>query len=155
MDDFRKLRPRAVPAGWRHGQPWWLDLLQRVSLRTWLTLGAILVACLGFAIWALVALWQSVGERAPGWQQTIGAMAGEVAPAANPEAIVAAGSEVVAGAVTEARTQVNAYAAQIDQVVPGASGRLQAAAEAWLGKDAEAATQAGSTATGEEAGEAP
>lgn len=138
MDDFRG----AVPRSWsgpdqrRRPEDWVIGLLRRVTLRTWLLLGAALAVLLALALWALVALWQSLGERAPGWQEQVGGLisgvaAGEVAPIANPGS---AGAAIVSGAVAEAKNQVGQYAQELDRVVPGASEQLKSTARGWLGE---------------------
>lgn len=162
MDDFRKAVPRGYPAG-RHrhdAEDYVLSLLQRISLRAWLWIGAALLACVALAVWALVALWQSVGERAPAWGAAVAGFAGEVAPAADSAAVTAAGKDAVAGVAASVKTQVDQYAAQIDEVVPGASQQLKSAAQAWLGGEAapgagEGASAGGAAASGAEETEAP
>lgn len=138
MDDSRGAVPRGWPGPDQRGRPEdrVIGLLRRVTLRTWLLLGAALAVLLALALWALVALWQSLGERAPGWQEQVGGLisgvaAGEVVPIANPES---AGAAMVSGAFAEAKNQVGQYAQELDRVVPGASEQLKSAARGWLGE---------------------
>ncbi|MFP5382486.1 MAG: hypothetical protein ACLGHG_00295 [Gammaproteobacteria bacterium] len=140
MDDFRGAAPRGWPGPDRRGRPedWVIGLLRRVTLRTWLLLGAALAILLALALWALVALWQAIGEQAPGWQEQVGGLisgvaAGEAAPIANPGS---AGAAMVSGVVAQAKNQVGQYAQELDRVVPGASEQLKSAARGWLGEGA-------------------
>lgn len=141
MDDFHTPRrhgyPGRVPRE-RH-EDLLIGVLQRISLRTWLLLGAALAVLLALALWALVALWQTVGEQAPHWQEKAVGLAAELAPVATPEAIGEPGAAVVDGVVGEAREQVDQYAAELDRVLPGASAQLESAARAWLGAGPEEA----------------
>lgn len=112
-------------------------LLRRVTLRTWLLLGGALAVLLALALWALVALWQALGEQAPGWQEQVGGLisgvaAGEAVPIANPES---AGAAMVSGVVAQAKNQVDQYAQELDRVVPGAAEQMRSAAREWLGDD--------------------
>lgn len=154
MDDFRPGVPRGYQDPYRRRRPedWALDLLRRISLRTWLIIGAVLAVLLALAVWALVALWQAIGEQAPGWQEKVGGLVSEVAPVANPAAITEPGAAIVSGVVGEATQQVGQYAAELDRVVPGASVRLKSAAQGLLGEGA--AVEAGEAEAGAGAAEA-
>lgn len=138
MDDFRDAVPRRWPDPDQRRRPedWVIGLLRRVTLRTWLLLGAALAVLLALALWALVALWQSLGEQAPGWQEKVGGLVSggvvsDLAPAVNSEAV---GAAMVSGVVAQAKQQVGQYAQELDRVVPGASERLKSTAQAWLGE---------------------
>ena len=138
MDDSSFRRPYRFPRDERrHGpEAWVLDRLQEVKPRTWAILGGVVVLVVALGIWALVAAWQALGSHAPALRQAAGGLLGEVTSQADPAA--AAGGAIVAGAAAQARGAIDQYAADLDRVVPGASGHLRAAAGELLGQPAEA-----------------
>lgn len=137
MDDSPVRLPPRFPRDNRPSGPeaWVLERLRQVSARTWMMLGGVVVVLMALAIWALVAIWQALGDHAPALQQAAGGFLGQVTEQADPATAAAAAG--LSGAVEQARGTVDQYAAQLDQVVPGASDNLRSAARAWLGPSAE------------------